>query len=170
MRIPYHISLPIINLITYLLWNAGENAGINHHWSEGKRYFGAVLTLKTIAKVFLQCYFQISPAFVPLLVKVSHNAQSCLPMHKRCRRHQAVRPALAVHGSSCHPGGSVDTLWVQETPLELECGVLSPFRADAWHSQIPDHAVPERGLDLGRVIKSWACLLKSLRPYGVETL
>lgn len=91
-------------------------------------------------------------------------------MHKRCRRHQAVRPALAVHGSSCHPGGSVDTLWVQETPLELECGVLSPFRADAWHSQIPDHAVPERGLDLGRVIKSSACLLKSLRPYGVETL
>lgn len=49
-------------------------------------------------------------------------------------------------------------------------GVLSPFRADGWHSQIPVFAVPEKGLDLRRVIKGSDCPLKPLRTYRVETL
>lgn len=110
-------------------------------------------------------HWGISPSFPcsfpPLAEALWADRQSCHPTRTGCRWHGTAWPEQGVHwgcGRSVQPPGAATTKSSAHSELF------------GWHSHILNFAVPEKGLDLLRVIKCSASFLKCLRHYRVETL
>lgn len=126
---------------------------------EGLSAAGAVLSTEEHLPVFPAVLFPRFPcSSLPLSGALK---QSCHPKHTGCRWHWTAGTVQGVH-RGC--GRSAQLLRAGTTKSSAYPELLG------WHFHIQNFAVPEKGLDLLRMIKCSASFPERLRHQRVETL